>query len=462
VIDRVQRVIVEHRLFEGRRKLLLGVSGGADSVFLFHLLTRLAVGQGVSFVVGHVNHQLRGLDSSADEDFVRALAEQAGCTFLVEHVDTATRAAGDCSIEMAARLDRHEAFQAMLRRSGADALVLAHTQSDQAETVILQLCRGSGPDGFTGMAIERRIQEMTILRPLLSFSRNEIRDWLLHEELVWREDSSNDDDCFLRNRVRQEILPRLTDRVNDRAEAHIARAAGDLQAELDFLDQLAETELEQLMNPEGHLSARGLSEMHRALALRVLAKWLIRLSCPPALITAGHLQAIRILCASQQGSARLELGQGRVLERSYNTVFLQQPPAPIPGEQVLQVPAHQVFPDWGLEVVSTEGQGFDRNPAPGPGVYPACVQLSAERLAGRSICLRSWCPGDRFTPLGMQGSRKLQDIFTDFKVAEYRRSRVPVFVVGEEIVYLAGYRIDDAWRVESADHASVRIAVDYL
>jgi tRNA(Ile)-lysidine synthase len=462
VIDRIQRLVIEHRLFEGRKKLLLGVSGGADSVFLLHVIPPLAAAQGITCCVGHVNHQLRGAESEQDETFVQTLAEEAGLPFFVERMDTADRAGDGCSIEMAARADRHAAFSSMLTQSGADAVVLAHSQSDHAETVLLKLCRGSGPDGFAGIAVERRIKDLTILRPLLGCSRDEVRTWLTHEKRMWREDRSNEDDRYLRNRVRREVMPMILDRLNYQAEAHIARAASDLQAELDFLDQLAETELGRLLNEQERLPAREVFDLHRVLALRVLSKWLIRSGCPSPLITAERLQAIRDLCSTREGSARLELGQGYTLERAYEALMLREATSEVLIRQVFSVPCELSLPDWGLTISCSPEVGFKQNFAPGPGSYPATIQLSATRLAGRPIELRAWQAGDRYTPMGMAGSRKLQDIFTDYKVPAYQRCSVPVFVVDDEVVYLAGYRIADAWQVEGSDCASVNISIGCL
>jgi len=263
------------------RRLAVAVSGGLDSCALLHALARLAGERRLVLAVCHVNHHLRGEASDADQVFVAALAERLGLPFQVRDVwPERLRATGSSrerpSPEEAARRLRHEALDAMAEAFGADAIVLAHHADDQAETVLLRLLRGTGPGGLAG--IRERSRDGRRLRPLLRVARAEVEAWARAEGLAWREDASNDDRRFARNRLRADWLPGLRDAFNPQ----LLRAIGDLadaqRCESDWIDELVEGEAGDWLENEGedriHLRGAGWQTLPEALARRlVLRAW---------------------------------------------------------------------------------------------------------------------------------------------------------------------------------------------
>ncbi len=227
MLERVAEFITRHRMFEHGQRAGVAVSGGADSVFLLHALHELAPRWNLKLSVIHIEHGIRGADSLADADFVRALAAGFGLPF---HLHEANIPAIDGNLEQAAREVRQSFYLELIRSGTLDCVATGHTRSDQAETVLYRLLRGSGLAGLSG------ILPMTgegIVRPLLEIRRGEIEAWLREHEIHWREDATNQDRAYARNRLRHEILPLLRESFNpqlDEALANLATLAQDEEA----------------------------------------------------------------------------------------------------------------------------------------------------------------------------------------------------------------------------------------
>ncbi len=235
MLDRVAEFVARHRMLEGGQRVGVAVSGGADSVFLLHALREL----GFKLSVIHIEHGIRGAASVADAEFVGRLGADFGIPFLIHHADVP---AMDGNLEQAAREVR-QAFYAELIASGAvDRVATGHTRTDQAETVLYRILRGSGLTGLSGIL---PVTREGIIRPLLEIDRAEIEGWLRERGTAWREDETNRDRTLARNRLRHEILPLLRDGFNpqlDQALAHLATLARD---EEDYWDQTVASLLQQ-------------------------------------------------------------------------------------------------------------------------------------------------------------------------------------------------------------------------
>lgn len=347
-----------------RRRIGLAVSGGADSVALLVLLAELRTSHKFDAVVLHVDHRLRP-DSAEDARFVRNLAKVFQLPFHAVRAKIIRRPRE--SIEMAARRVRLEFFSRMMRELSLDAIATGHHADDVAETFILRLARGSGPDGLAGLKRISHVGEITFIRPLLDLRDADLRAFLRRRGISWREDSTNADLSIPRNKVRRLILPWL--RAN--LDAHITE----------------------------HL-------------------------CKSAAILRGDL----------------------TLPKIEDTITS---PVPVP------------HPTWTLTIKPTIG--FTRRPPSVIGELPAVCELSRAALAGRTLSLRVWYPGDRIAPTGMGGkSRKLQDVFVTAKVPPAIRATLPVLVDMEsgEVLWVPGYRIAETVAVESATAPSWRLTLE--
>lgn len=344
------------------RRIGLAVSGGADSTALLVLLAELQEELGFAAVVLHVDHGLRP-DSADDAAAVKALAADYGLPFYATRVHI-VREPGE-SIEMAARRERLAFFARMTRDLRLDAIATGHHADDVAETFILRLARGAGPDGLAGLKRISRVQGITFIRPLLDLPGAALRDFLRACGRTWREDSTNADTSIPRNKVRHVILPWLRANLDPHLTEHLCKSAAILRGELT------------------------------------------------------------------------------------------RPAAPTPS------PAHPAVPPPRYTLAIDPATGFTR--APGAiGRLPAACELSRAALAGRTLALRPWRPGDRIAPTGMHGrSRKLQDVFVTAKVPPAVRAVLPVLAdaATDEILWVPGYRVAASVAVESSHAPSWRLTL---
>jgi tRNA(Ile)-lysidine synthase len=386
--------------------LLVLLSGGGDSVCLLDVAVRL--GARVSAL--HVNY---GLRSGADEDesFVRALCERLGVPLFVEHVALGAAAAAPGNLQERAR----DARYLLAERLGEGDYAAAHTASDQAETVLYRLAVSPGSRALHGMAPRRG----RLVRPLLGVTRDEVRSYLRSRQLDWREDPSNADRRFARARVRHDLMEALRS-IGPAAERTIAETARQLREEAEVLEAAVEAALEELGGGPG-VSASVLGRQLpavRRLALRRLAE--------QAGGELGAGEADQILALGGRGSKSLDLGGGLRAVVEYGTLrFTRAPEEAVPDPVALTVPGRARFGSW--EVEATPG-------APG--------DVSVAGVGG-GLTVRAWREGDRMRPVGLGGTKTLQDLFTDRKVPRALRHTLPVVVSDNEIVWVAGVAVDE-------------------
>jgi tRNA(Ile)-lysidine synthase len=313
------------------RRVLVAVSGGVDSAVLFHALQGLAGSLDLDLCVGHVNHGLRGAESEGDEAAVRALAAKYDVPAHVARVDPQRLRRGRVSrerptLQEAARRARYDALRAIAEEDGCERLATAHTLDDQAETVLLRILRGSGPDGLGG--IPERSADGFVVRPLLRISRQEILAYATAHGLSWREDSSNADPAFARARLRSEWLPGLRDAFNPR----LLRAIGDLaeaqRRDSEWIAQIVEREAERfLTTADGGLriARSGWETLPDALARRVVRLALRRLGAARD-VSRVHLERVVNTLRFGRPGSRIELPGGLELACEGDSFRLRRTP----------------------------------------------------------------------------------------------------------------------------------------
>jgi tRNA(Ile)-lysidine synthase len=442
----------------------VAVSGGADSTALVYLLREASSRLGIQLAgLAHFNHLLRGAASDADERFCRDLAGRLGLRLEADcgDVRAAARRRGT-SIEDAGRQLRYEFFEEARERMGASHVAVGHTRDDQAETVLLNFLRGAGTGGLGGMPVRRG----SIVRPLLDCTHRELVDWLAESGIPFREDETNRDRRFLRNRVRHEILPALTAVVPSASDA-IARAAEITRIDAEFLDELAAGELARISATPNEslwvLDAAALAAMPTALGRRV-ARLALGAVAGGEFVGFEHTERIldlargvvagpvrlrgqrvsrtvagQLVSAPARGRSRKGEGFGEF--RSISRVLLS-----IPGETPLgdgRVVSCEHRPG-GTAVLGEMLAGGDR----------ATAVVDADRVTG--LAVRSRRRGDRFRPLGLAGRKTLQDFFVDRKVPRAERDRTPLVVdAGDRIVWVGGHAISGDFRVTAGTRAVV-------
>ena len=486
VLDRVRQFIRDHDLIRAETRVIGALSGGSDSAALVSILRELDLRGELQFTgVAHFNHQLRPT-ADRDEHLAVSIAAALDIPILVDREDVAARARADRqSIEDAAHTARYAFFERARRHFGADVVALGHTRDDQAETFLLRLIRGAGPRGLAAM----HPRHDRVVRPLLACHRHELRTWLderrAHGDRAaqYADDESNADVTIPRNRVRAELIPLLRDRFNPAivdilaGEADLARdlwawaegaaneaarqivvspkESGDLrEIDLAALGRLPPP-LQQIvvwgaMNDLARGRPVGLD--HVKAALRVAGP-----EGPRAFDGPGqHVERIhdRLVLTGRPLDAvgRWKPASAETNSHRANPANLFRYPLSIPGEVPLPhancvVSARSVVLD---AAASCDGDAIDAGAMVGRGP----VAIVCSDLCRGSLAVRNRRPGDRFRPVGLGGQKKLQDFFVDRKIARHDRDAIPLVVdETDRIVWVAGYGIDEAFRVsESAQH----------
>jgi tRNA(Ile)-lysidine synthase len=446
---RIAAQVAKQKLLHGVKRLGLAVSGGADSLALLHLMLPICQAADVDVHVLHLNHKLRGRASDADQRFVEGMARAYGVGCVAARAapralpGAADRRNGNPSLEMWARATRLAFFRQCVTELRLDAIATAHHADDVAETLMLRLARGAGMAGLAGIrprSVLRATDAGTLvfIRPLLACTRSQLRAWLRRHGRTWREDASNRDLTIPRNRLRQVVLPWLEKKWQPALRLQLARSAEILRAEDDWLNTQAEAALMTVTGPRGALRRAALMRLPLALQRRVARLWLMAKGCQGDDI--GFDAVTQILeHALKKGSGHRVQGSGFRVQGSGGTVA-------IPGSTILA----------GVRVTVRLAPGIVRQAGP-IGRLPAACSISPAALAGRRLELRFRRPGDRMAPLGMQGSRKVQDILVDAKVPAAARDKVPLLVCGDEIVWLPGYRVARTFAVRDADAPAIQV-----
>ena len=438
LVASVLATVRRHAMLRGGETLLVALSGGADSVALTDVLATLAVPLSLRLHAVHVHHGLRAADADRDADFSRALAARLGVPFHLERV--ALPAPGERGsawegLEAEARRVRHAALVARATALGADRIATGHTADDQAETVLMRLLQGAGPRGLGGIAPVRG----AYVRPLLECRRAAIEAHLAARGLPWVEDATNRDPAFLRNRVRRDLVPFLAARWDADVVAALGRGAAVARALVDDLERAAGAELDRLADGDAAalvIDVPAIRALPEDLAAEVLRRAALRISPRGPALRAAAERALRRVLAEPAPRRPVRLGRVRI-ERSGRRIRVGGPQAPESvAERGWDVPGRLALPEIGRAL---EARELSAAPGYRPPRDPAVVAFDADRLPSR-LAVRARRAGDRFTPFGGPGVRRLKTFLIDAGVPRWERARVPLLEAGGEIVWVVGLR----------------------
>jgi len=443
---RIIGFVRQQHLIESQNHILVAVSGGPDSVALLHTLVAVQDALEIKLLtVVHFNHRLRGDFSAQDEAFAHDLAGRVGLGFFSGQEDVrAYQAAHGLSLEMAARACRYSFFRKALAETGAQKLALGHTADDQAEELLLRLLRGTGPSGMAGMAART---QQGMIRPLLAVRRSEVLEYLKDLRLDFRQDASNLEPVCQRNALRLEILPLLKKHFHPQITQTLSRHAKLVQEEESYWELQIEATWPKVClgetKSQASFSSAKLALLHPALLRRVFRRSIEKLTGNVLGFYAVHFELLTEWSFKGRSGKSIQLPhrirayqEGDRLIISTEDHFSSKPFC----WTIPELGTH----DFGLYKLNLSLKNRTSSDLPRASINTAW--MDAEKIKW-PLTVRSWQPGDRFQPLGLDGSKKLQDFFTDSKIERSRRGRIPLLCDTQKICWIMGYRLDERVRV---------------
>lgn len=427
--EKVRNTLLQFQMIPKGARLVVGLSGGADSVALLHVLRALQAEFHWQITAVHIHHGLRGAAADEDARFAADFCAMLGIPCIVKRYDVRaearTRGLGE---EETGRLLRYAAFRQAAGERGF--IAVAHHQKDQAETVLMRLCRGTGLKGLTGMAPVRE----NICRPLLFCTRAEIEDYCRENGLSWREDATNQEEAYTRNKLRLRVLP-LLEEINPQAVAHIAGTASLLAEEEDFLEQQTnafwkEVRLSSLPE-EVCLSMEKLQALHPAMRRRILRRAVGQFQEKD--ISQRQLLALEALLGKESGK-RLNFPEGLHAENRYGALVLSRTAAEQTQGYCYALPLEEEIriPEAGIAVFAS--------------LHEKNIEISAETCTNvfdydkieHTLFCRTRRQGD-VIPL-RRGRKKMKELFIDEKIPRAERERYPLFVAGDTVIWVPGLK----------------------
>ena len=460
----VAGVIREYNLFSAKDRVLIGVSGGPDSVAMLSLIynaSRINPPYSEIFVA-HLNHSIRSKESDEDEQFVTALAERYGVPLITEKRDIVEIAQErKISLEEAARDERYKFFESAAEKVGASVIAVGHNADDNAETILHRIIRGTGITGVSGIRPKRKltsISAVSLVRPLLFTWRKDITAYLEEEDLSYRIDSTNIETDKLRNKIRMELIPHLEENYNAKIKKSLVSLGETALQNSDYLEAEAKALFEDvLINIEASLETIALDinrlrESPQILQQMIIKEAIVRLDIPLKKLSNRNYKDILNTINSKKRSVNSVVKEYLNIRREGNELLLSKNKYCVEEIHVLieteiEVPGVTELVDMNCRVrmeIREIENGFLEEFKQNKTNYEEAVDFDKVSMP---LTVRTRKPGDRFQPLGSRGVKKIKDFFIDNKVSVMERDTVPIVTMNGVPIWIVGFRIDDRIRV---------------
>lgn len=454
-VHKVQKTISEEKLLVHNETVVVAVSGGPDSMALLHALHHMAKAWQLRLVVAHMNHQFRGAESDEEARRVERWATELGWPCEVASIDVAQHMAqAELSAQVASREKRYEFLLQVAKRHDARAIATAHHADDQAETVLMRLLRGSSPTGLSGIPMQRQIGDATIIRPLLTCYKAEILHFCERHQIAYNIDSSNEERDYIRNQVRLDVMPFLK-RWNERLPEALNRLAAVLAAEDAYMEQEAQRYFAQLVtkNEQNYIFSKKAFLFLPIALQRRLVKLILNYLCLDS--DANDFVKVDLireaLLQTDTPSLVLHLGSGQALTQEYDRVAI----GPEQGDDVKDydyriatAPFELSMPEAGGKLsvqVMSKSEWASRERSDDPHDVELAFDLDGIALP---LTVRNRRKGDRMNIAGLNGTKKVKDIFIDEKYPPSLRRSVPIIVDARgELLWIPNVRFSDVARI---------------
>jgi tRNA(Ile)-lysidine synthase len=458
---KVRATIETYSMIEPGSRVLVAVSGGADSVALLHILSELRKPLGFELAVAHLNHSLREEDSDADQAFVEELAGDLGLECFSGKADVRGLSRREkLSLEEAGRAERRKFLLRAASEGGCGPVATGHHGDDQAETVLLRLIRGAGVRGLAGI---EPVAGDRFVRPLIECERAELRAYLEERHLRFREDESNLDRAFLRNRIRHDLLPVLERDFNPSIAKVLRRTSANMADVERLLNSLGSKLLQEARIDADQdtlsLDSRRLRAYDKAAWGHVFRRAYEILAGDSLSLTRAHIQALTDLVASRPSGTTIHLPGGlrAAVEYGVVSIYRHEPhPASTPSEKEVLLPGITAFPELGGSLETSLARADDL-PADIGARDPAVEHFDMKSIFP-PLRIRTRRRGDRIRPFGSGGTKKLKDLLIDLKIPPDRRETTPVLEDSRGLLWVVGLRRSDRAKITGNTRETLTVA----
>lgn len=463
VLNKISNLAKRYDMLENGDSVLVALSGGADSVCLLHSLVKLEESLNIKVYAAHLNHMIRGSEADEDENFVRSFCKKQGVKLFVKKVNVPELASErGYTLEEGGREARYEFFSQLRDEKKIKKIATAHNKNDRAETVLMRILRGTGVDGISGIP---KTRDGGIIRPLLDVSREEIEEYCLENELSYCTDSTNLDNEYTRNRIRNELIPYLKENFNPKVVDSVVRFSELASEDAEFLNAYAKRLYKRINNPMPKKKPCVLHIESLELIESSIKSRLIRIAAADALKTENlkleqkHIRDIIALCGSESGTG-IDISGNLRVENQYGwLVFLnrnEEKPAPaFENEFKIEVkPLESYF----IKEINKDITFKLVNPR----IYkknPREIFLDFDKLEGKHLTVRNRRKGDRMICFPGGETKKLKSIFIDEKIPKSDRDKIPILCADGEIAAIIGGRVSEKYKITKETGRA--LAVEY-
>ncbi|HWT26533.1 MAG TPA: tRNA lysidine(34) synthetase TilS [Mobilitalea sp.] len=451
----------QNTMVERGDRIVVGVSGGADSVCLLHVMHELTHEYGIQLLVVHINHGIRGREAKLDADYVKELSDKLGIEYLCFNIDVRDMAEKEgLSEEEAGRKARYDAFLEVCKSHKCNKIAIAHNRNDNAETVLFNLFRGSGIKGLTGIDPVRQISTdfgtVTLIRPLHDVERGEIEDFLSKQSIEYRTDQTNLTDDYSRNKIRNQILPYAEREINRNAVTHIAAAANQLKEAEEFIENFVDKRYLSIVEENNHFFYFRVKKIQKEdiiIQKGIIRKILSNLAGKLKDIEAKHINQVIALYDKQVGKL-VHLPYDMVAQKDYEgiKIFINQPNTDelLSSEQfepmLLPIPGRIYLPEIRKYLITSVIPIEKNEPIP----KNTCTKWFDYDKIENAVVIRNRNEGDYIQINRFGGKKKLKDYFIDQKIPKDDRSKYLLIADGSHIIWVIGDkdRISEKYKVE--------------
>lgn len=461
IVDRVRSTINKYSLLEKGDKVVLGLSGGPDSVCLLHILKQLESEYNISIYAAHLNHQIRGIEAQKDVMYISQLCDSLGVKFFVKSINVPKYCKENgLSIEEGARKLRYEMFYEIKQKTKSNKIAIGHNLNDQAETILMRMMRGTGLQGLKGIEYKR---DNTIIRPILDIERSSIEAYCEEHKLNPRIDSTNLENIYTRNKIRLDLIPYMQENFNNNVVESICRMGNNLKLDSDYIEQEGINKFKEVSNVQDNEKIEIVLDkyinLHKAIKTRIIRNSIKYILGDTNFVDQKHIEDILELEDDNKINKKLVLPRGLFVYRNNENILFTNKEITyeeieysykLPKDGVIKIKELGVF-------VETKTMSIERFKS--MKVDKSSKTFDLDKFKG-GIIVRNRESGDKIKLAG--GSKKLKNLFIDLKIPREERCKVPVVVNENEVVCVGDYKISENYKIDANTKEVLKITFKKL